>query len=94
MRTQLPEESVPPRALQHVSQHEADERGFQDDEGQDPSRLEGTDRPTGSGGPSREMNALIQGSKLVAFPKSGHVTFVDQPRLFIEAVQGFLSTGK
>ena len=40
------------------------------------------------------MNALIQGSKLVAFPKSGHVTFVDQPRLFIEAVQGFLSTGK
>ena len=40
------------------------------------------------------MNALIEGSKLVAFPKSGHVTFVDQPRLFIEAVQGFLSTGK
>jgi proline iminopeptidase len=43
---------------------------------------------------SREMNALIQGSKLVVFPKSGHMTFVDQPRLFIEAVQSFLSAGK
>jgi proline iminopeptidase len=43
---------------------------------------------------SREMNALIAGSKLVVFPKSGHMTFVDQPRLFLAAVQSFLSAGK
>jgi proline iminopeptidase len=43
---------------------------------------------------SREMNALIPGSKLVVLPQSGHMTFVDQPRLFIEAVQSFLATGK
>jgi proline iminopeptidase len=43
---------------------------------------------------SRDMNALIPGSKLVVFPKSGHMTFVDQPGLFMEAVQSFLSTGK
>lgn len=43
---------------------------------------------------SREMNTLIPGSKLVVFPKSGHHTFEDQPRLFIEAVQNFLSAGK
>jgi pimeloyl-ACP methyl ester carboxylesterase len=40
------------------------------------------------------MNALIPGSKLVVFPKSGHMTFVDQPGLFMQAVQSFLSTGK
>jgi proline iminopeptidase len=43
---------------------------------------------------SREMNRLIPGSKLVVLPESGHVTFVDQPRLFIEAVQNFLSPGR
>ena len=43
---------------------------------------------------SREMNVLIAGSKLVVLPKSGHMTFEDQPHLFIEAVQNFLSTGK
>ena len=43
---------------------------------------------------SREMHALIPGSKLVVLPKSGHQTFEDQPRLFIEAVQNFLSAGK
>jgi proline iminopeptidase len=43
---------------------------------------------------SREMNALIPGSRLVVLPKSGHQTFEDQPRLFIEAVQRFLSAGK
>ena len=40
---------------------------------------------------SKKMNALIPGSKLVVFPQSGHMTFVDQPGLFIEAVQSFLS---
>jgi proline iminopeptidase len=43
---------------------------------------------------SREMHALIPGSKLVVLPKSGHQTFEDQPRLFIEAVQNFLAAGK
>ena len=43
---------------------------------------------------SREMNALIPGSKLVVLPESGHMTFVDQPRMFAEAVQNFLSAGK
>lgn len=36
------------------------------------------------------MHAKIAGSKLVILPKSGHMTFVDQPKLFIEAVDGFL----
>jgi len=40
------------------------------------------------------MNAPIPESKLVVFPKSGHMTFVDQPDLFMEAVQSFLSTGE
>jgi proline iminopeptidase len=39
---------------------------------------------------SKEMNQLIPGSKLVILPKSGHMTFVDQPRLFIDAVEQFL----
>ena len=36
------------------------------------------------------MHAQIAGSKLVVLPHSGHMTFVDQPRLFGEAVDGFL----
>jgi proline iminopeptidase len=36
------------------------------------------------------MHAKIKGSKLVVLPKSGHMTFVDQPRMFIEAVDDFL----
>jgi proline iminopeptidase len=43
---------------------------------------------------SREMNEKIAGSKLVIFPKSGHMTFVDQPALFISAVDDFLHTAK
>ncbi len=39
---------------------------------------------------SRDMNAKIPGSKLVVLPKSGHMTFVDQPGLFVAAVDGFL----
>jgi proline iminopeptidase len=39
---------------------------------------------------SREMQALIPGSKLVVFPEAGHMTFVDQPVLFVQAVNGFL----
>lgn len=39
---------------------------------------------------SRTMNGLIPGSKLVILPKSGHMTFVDQPALFVRAVDSFL----
>jgi proline iminopeptidase len=40
---------------------------------------------------SREMHEKISGSKLVILPKSGHMTFVDQPGLFLAAVADFLS---
>ncbi len=43
---------------------------------------------------ARDMNDKIPGSKLVIFPKSGHMTFVDQPTLFISTVDEFLHTGK
>ena len=39
---------------------------------------------------SRAMNSKIAGSKLVIFPKSGHMTFVDQPDMFIKTVNDFL----
>ena len=39
---------------------------------------------------SKVMNEKIAGSKLVIFPKSGHMTFVDQPGMFINAVDQFL----
>ncbi len=40
---------------------------------------------------SAEMHRLIAGSKLVIFPQSGHMNFVDQPELFIRTVTDFLS---
>ncbi|HEV2383154.1 MAG TPA: proline iminopeptidase-family hydrolase [Terriglobia bacterium] len=39
---------------------------------------------------SREMHDKIAGSKLVILPKSGHMTFVDQPSIFLEAVRSFV----
>ncbi len=39
---------------------------------------------------SEEMNRAIAGSKLVVLPRSGHMTFVDQPNLFNRAVGEFL----
>jgi proline iminopeptidase len=39
---------------------------------------------------SREMQRLIPGSRLVVLPDSGHMTFVDQPVLFVRAVDEFL----
>ena len=42
---------------------------------------------------SREMHQKIVGSRLVILPKSGHMTFVDQPDLFIGAVDSFLHPG-
>jgi proline iminopeptidase len=43
---------------------------------------------------SKEMNERIPESKLVIFPRSGHMTFVDQPALFISAVNEFLQQKK
>jgi len=42
---------------------------------------------------SEEMHEKIAGSKLVVLPKSGHMTFVDQPGLFIDAVKNFVRAG-
>lgn len=39
---------------------------------------------------SREMQGMIPGSKLVIFPKSGHMTFVDQTTMFLQAMDEFL----
>ena len=39
---------------------------------------------------SREMQAKIAGSRLAVMPKSGHMTFVDQPDLFVKTVEEFL----
>jgi proline iminopeptidase len=39
---------------------------------------------------AHEMNGLIPGSKLVILPRSGHMTFVDQPETFIKTVDDFL----
>ncbi len=39
---------------------------------------------------AQEMHAKIPGSKLVILPESGHMTFVDQPGLFLGAVDEFL----
>jgi proline iminopeptidase len=36
------------------------------------------------------MHEKIAGSKLVIFPKAGHMTFVDQPELFVKTVDDFL----
>ena len=39
---------------------------------------------------SQTMHEKIAGSKLVILPKSGHMTFVDQPGMFEKAVEDFL----
>ena len=41
------------------------------------------------------MHEKIRGSKLVILPKSGHMTFVDQPKMFIKTINDFLqATGQ
>jgi proline iminopeptidase len=39
---------------------------------------------------SRIMHEKIAGSKLFIFPESGHMTFVDQPAMYIKIVEEFL----
>jgi pimeloyl-ACP methyl ester carboxylesterase len=39
---------------------------------------------------ARDMQRLIPGSTLVVFPQRGHMTFVDQPHLFLKAVCAFV----
>jgi proline iminopeptidase len=41
---------------------------------------------------SKQMNEKIAGSKIVILPDSGHMTFVDQPVQFNQAVSQFLQT--
>lgn len=40
---------------------------------------------------SQEMHDKIAGSQLVILPKSGHMTFVDQPEKFLAAVRDFVA---
>ena len=39
---------------------------------------------------SQEMHEKIAGSQIVILPRSGHMTFVDQPDMFISSVDSFL----
>ncbi len=39
---------------------------------------------------SKEMHEKIPGSELVIFPQSGHMTFVDQPDMFMKTINDFL----
>jgi proline iminopeptidase len=43
---------------------------------------------------SQAMHEKIAGSKLVVFPKAGHMTFVDDTGMFIQAVNEFLHGSK
>ena len=40
---------------------------------------------------SELMHEKIPGSELVIYPQSGHMTFVDQPDMFIKSIEEFLS---
>jgi proline iminopeptidase len=40
---------------------------------------------------AKEMGELINGSRVIIFPQSGHMTFVDQPDLFVRTVDEFLA---
>ncbi len=43
---------------------------------------------------SRAIHEKIAGSQLVVLPESGHMTFVDQPALFVQAVSAFLRSAR
>jgi proline iminopeptidase len=41
---------------------------------------------------ARDIQKCIPGSQLVVLPESGHMTFVDQPALFLKTVEDFVKT--
>ena len=43
---------------------------------------------------SKDMQAHIKGSTLAILPDSGHMTFVDQPAMFIHTVDRWLKNSK
>jgi proline iminopeptidase len=43
---------------------------------------------------AHDMQSKIPGSKLVVLPQSGHMTFVDQPGMFLKAVDDFVHDAK
>jgi proline-specific peptidase len=43
---------------------------------------------------AEEIARLVPGAKLVVFPKSGHMTFVDQPVMFRKAIDDFVNRRK
>jgi proline iminopeptidase len=43
---------------------------------------------------AQEIQSHIPGSKLVTIPRSGHMTFVDQPGVYLDAVESFLHPGQ
>ena len=55
-----------------------------------PTLITGGDHDEGAPSIARDMQRLIPGSKLVVFPQSGHMTFVDQPAMFLKTVDAFL----
>jgi len=40
---------------------------------------------------SKEMHEKITGSQLVILPRSGHMTFIDQPEMFLRAIGDFVA---
>lgn len=40
---------------------------------------------------SVEMQNRVTGSQLVILPRGGHMTFVDQPNMFLDAVRKFIA---
>jgi len=40
---------------------------------------------------ARELHAGIQGSELLIVPDAGHMTYVEQPRVYFDAVRGFFA---
>jgi proline iminopeptidase len=43
---------------------------------------------------AQDMQSKIPGSKLMTLPESGHMTFVDQPTMFLRAVDDFVHDAK
>jgi proline iminopeptidase len=55
-----------------------------------PTLITASDHDESDPAMSEVMHQKIAGSTIVVFPKSGHMTFVDQPGLFLNVVETFL----